>query len=231
MIAVSCKKGFVYQTAQIVDANTSKSTDDILRFDLTSDAHYKGDKLEPSKVKWIIKNSSRAEIATIESTTKYATFKAPAPDTYSIDVEMTFSADQDYVKKINSTVTVFASFNYNKKMLVATYSNSDLANPGFDFALTVNSDYSLNGTIALGNLRGIFYNANNNFSGCSMNIYKISSDGLMSGTITLRDSATNMLRTDYIREMKFYYYYYKLSFKQLYSADTTKVRYFDINRN
>jgi hypothetical protein len=231
LIAVSCKKGFVYNTANIVDVNTSKTTDDVLRFELTTDAYYKGDKLEPSKVKWIIKDDSRKEIATIDATTSYVTWKAPGPGAYSIDVEMTFSAQEEMVRKINSSINVFASFAYEKAKIIGTFTNSDLANPSYNFTFTINSDYTLQGTIGLGTIRGIFYKANNNFSGCSINIDQFSSDGIMSGTITVRDSATNMLRTDLIREMKNHYYYYKLAFKQLYSADTTKYRYFDITRN
>ena len=231
-ICISCKKGFVYNTSSITDANTSKSTDDILRFDLVTDAYYKGEKISPSSVKWTIKNASRVEVKTIDQNVGYCTWKAPAPGAYSIDAEITFDAGEQITKQTSSSVTAYASINYNKTLLKSSYSNPDLADPAFDFALSISSDYSLSGAIPVGaSLRGIFYKANNNFSGCSINIDKINSDGIMSGTITVRDSITNMLRTDFIRDMQFYYYYYKIKFKQLYSMDTTQYRYFDIERN
>lgn len=232
VISISCKKGFVFNTASITDTNTSKSTDEVLRFDLVTDAYYKGEKINPSIVKWTIKNASRAEVKAIDQNINYCTWKAPAPGVYTIDAEITFDTGEQTTKQTSSTVTVYASINYNKSLLIASYSNFDLADPAFDFAWSISSDYSMSGTLPVGaSLRGIFYKANNNFSGCSINIDKINSDGIMSGTITVRDSITNMLRTDYIRDMQFYYYYYKIKFKQIYSMDTTQYRYFDIDRN
>jgi hypothetical protein len=232
LLAVSCKKGFVFNTATLIDNNTSKSTDDLLSFDLTTDAYYKGEKINPSKVTWSIKNASRIAVNTTEESLSNVKWKAPAPGTYTIDVEITFDADAPIVKQTSTTVTVYASLTYNKSIMVSSYTNKDEMNPSFDFSLGIASDYLLSGSLPVGtNLRGIFYKANNNFSGCSIQIDKINSDGIMSGTITVRDSITNMLRTDYIRDMSFYYYYYKIKFKQVYSMDTTQFRYFDIERN
>ena len=231
IVFYGCKKGYVLESASIKQTSAVANTDEIISYELLTDAYYKGKKIEPSAVTWtVIDANTRVKYQTIVSDTRKMTWKPSLPGNYKIKAEFEFDTktnDRSYNEFITD---VAASFTFLKNKVNGNYGNDDNLNPSYNFDFTINPDFTINGSINSDLHKQIFYLAQNNFTGCKINFVDADVNGKLRGTITVRDSATGVLRTDLLREFDFSNNYLAISFKQLYANDTNQYKYFELNK-
>ncbi len=229
---ISCQKGFVLNSKSIELINSVVNTDEVLEYKLLIDAYYKGDKIKPENVNWSVKDNNQQSQNIQFSDTELMKWKPTKPGSYTISANFTFATKgNSNATTVELLTVVYPSFNYLKSKVIGSYENEDELNPGFKLNFTINTDFTFSASPNINNFsQYVFYKARNTFSNCSINLQSVDNKGKLQGFITLTDSATNTLRTDIIRDLTFSNGYYNMSFKQIYSPDTTQFRFFELNR-